>query len=66
MLEGIVKFYHESKGFGYIIENETNDEYYVHVSGLINRIKDEDIVSFEVSEGKRGPQAIDVRIIKVS
>lgn len=66
MLEGIVKFYHESKGFGYIIENETNDEYYVHVSGLINRIKDEDIVSFEVSEGKRGPQAIDVRIIKAS
>lgn len=66
MLEGIVKFYHESKGFGYIIENETNDEYYVHVSGLINRIKDEDIVSFEVSDGKRGPQAIDVRIIKAS
>ena len=66
MLEGIVKFYHESKGFGYIIENETNDEYYVHVSGLINRIKDEDVVSFEVSDGKRGPQAIDVRIIKAS
>jgi CspA family cold shock protein len=65
-MEGIVKFYHESKGFGYIIEKETNDEYYIHVSGLINRIKDEDHVSFEVTEGKRGLQAIEVRIIKAS
>ena len=42
MLEGTVKFYHQSKGFGYILETESQEEHFVHVSGLINKIKDDD------------------------
>ena len=66
MLEGTVKFYHQSKGFGYILESETQEEYFVHVSGLINKIKDLDIVSFELGDGERGVRAINVRVIKPS
>jgi CspA family cold shock protein len=66
MLEGTVKFYHQSKGFGYILESETQEEYFVHVSGLINKIKDFDIVSFELGDGERGVRAINVRVIKPS
>jgi len=66
MLEGTVKFFHQSKGFGYIIESETQDEYFVHVSGLINKIKDEDIVSFQLEDGERGVRAVEVRVTKAS
>jgi cold shock protein len=66
MLEGTVKFYHQSKGFGYILETESQEEHFVHVSGLINKIKDNDIVSFELEDGERGPRAVEVRVIKAS
>ena len=66
MLEGSVKFYHQSKGFGYILESETQEEYFVHVSGLINKIKDNDIVSFELGESDRGVREVNVRVTKAS
>ena len=66
MLEGTVKFYNQSKGFGYILESETQEEYFVHVSGLINKIKDDDIVSFELGESDRGVRAVNVRVTKAS
>jgi len=65
-MEGIVKFYHRSKGFGYITEVETEKEYFVHVSGLINQIKDEDKVSFDLENESRGDRAVNVRVIKAS
>ncbi|MBK9732778.1 MAG: cold shock domain-containing protein [Chitinophagaceae bacterium] len=63
MNTGKVKFYNKSKGFGFIIQDGTNEEIFVHATGLINDIRENDNVSFEISEGKKGPNAIDVKVI---
>ncbi len=62
MKNGTVKFFNESKGFGFIVDEETKEEFFVHVSGLINEINEGDVVSFELKEGKKGMNAVDVRI----
>jgi cold shock protein len=61
MSTGKVKFFNERKGFGFIIEDETNEDIFVHVSGLIDRIKENDQVSFDVTEDQRGKKAINVK-----
>ncbi len=63
MENGTVKFFNETKGFGFIMEDESKKEYFVHVSGLIDRIKDGDSVEFELSEGKKGLNAVNVKLI---
>ncbi len=63
MLQGTVKFFNDSKGFGFITEEETNKEHFVHVSGLIDEIKEGDTVEFELKEGKKGLNAVNVRVI---
>jgi CspA family cold shock protein len=60
---GTVKFFNESKGFGFIIEEGSSNEYFVHVSGLIDRISEGDNVEFELKEGKKGLNAINVKVI---
>ena len=62
MKNGTVKFFNESKGFGFIIEEETKEEFFVHVSGLINEINEGDVVNFELKEGKKGLNAVEVRL----
>lgn len=62
MNKGVVKFFNETKGFGFIKEEGTDKEYFVHVSGLINKIKDNDEVTFELAEGKKGINAVEVRL----
>lgn len=62
MSTGKVKFFNQQKGFGFILDDETQKEVFVHVTGLIDKIKDDDLVSFEVVEDRRGPKAIDVRL----
>jgi len=62
MSTGKVKFFNQQKGFGFIVDDETNKEVFVHVTGLIDKIKDDDLVSFEVVEDRRGPKAIDVKM----
>ena len=62
MKEGKVKFFNESKGFGFIKDNENEKEYFVHASGLIDRIKEGDEVTFELQEGKKGLNAANVKI----
>ena len=62
MNKGVVKFYNETKGFGFIKEEGTDKEYFVHVSGLINKIKDNDEVIFDLEEGKKGINAVNVKI----
>jgi len=61
MSTGKVKFFNERKGFGFIIEDETNEDIFVHVSGLVDKIRENDQVSFDVTEDKRGKKAINVR-----
>ena len=47
MNKGTVKFFNESKGFGFIIDDESKTEYFVHVTGLIDEINEGDSVEFE-------------------
>ncbi|MBN1789991.1 MAG: cold shock domain-containing protein [Bacteroidales bacterium] len=63
MKEGKVKFFNENKGFGFIKDAETGNEYFVHVSGLIDKIKEDDNVSFELQQGKKGLNAVNVKRI---
>ncbi|MEZ5007602.1 MAG: cold shock domain-containing protein [Chitinophagales bacterium] len=64
MKKGTVKFFNNSKGFGFIIDDETKKEIFVHVSGLIDEINEGDIVEFDLKDGKKGINAVDVRIIQ--
>jgi CspA family cold shock protein len=61
MKQGKVKFFNESKGFGFIKDNESGIEYFVHVSGLIDEIREDDEVAFELQQGKRGLNAVNVK-----
>ena len=63
MRTGTVKFFNESKGFGFINEEGTSKEYFVHVSGLIDEIRDGDEVEFELQEGRKGLNAVNVKVI---
>ena len=63
MQTGIVKFFNETKGFGFIKEENSGTEYFVHVTGLVDKIRQDDNVSFEVKDGKKGANAINVRKI---
>lgn len=59
---GVVKFFNTEKGYGFIIDQETKDSFFVHVEGLVDRIKDNDKVTFEVGKGPKGPVAVDVKL----
>ena len=61
MGKGTVKFFNETKGFGFIVEAETEKEHFVHVSGIIDEIKEGDKVEFELKEGRKGLNAVDVK-----
>jgi cold shock protein len=61
MKQGKVKFFNESKGFGFIKDDESGTEYFVHVTGLIDQIREDDEVSFELKEGKKGLNAVNVK-----
>jgi len=60
MTTGTVKFFNETKGFGFIKEDNTENDIFVHASGLIDSIDEGDKVKFETTEGKKGVNAIDV------
>lgn len=62
MKNGTVKFFNESKGYGFIVDNDTKKEYFVHISGLIDKVQENDEVTFELKEGKKGLNAVEVRL----
>jgi cold shock protein len=62
MNQGKVKFFNETKGFGFIKDSENEKEYFVHVSGLIDQIKENDEVTFELQEGRKGLNAVKVKL----
>ena len=66
MKEGKVKFFNESKGYGFIKDVESDEEYFVHVSGLIDKIKEDDDVTFELTEGRKGLNAVNVKLIQLT
>ena len=63
MKEGTVKFFNNSKGFGFIKLNDSEKEVFVHSSNLIDDIREDDKVQFEVVEGDRGMSAVKVSLI---
>ena len=62
--QGVVKFFNEEKGFGFIKHDNSSKETFVHVNGLIDQIQAEDHVEFDVQEGRKGLQAVNVKKIK--
>ncbi len=62
MQNGTVKFFNESKGFGFIVDEDSKTEYFVHVSGLVDKINEGDAVEFELTEGKKGLNAVNVKL----
>jgi len=60
--QGTVKFFNGTKGFGFIIEDESKEEFFVHVSGLIDEINEGDAVEFELKEGRKGMNAVNVKV----
>ena len=64
MKKGVVKFFNEAKGFGFIKKEGTGVEVFVHVSGLKEQIGENDTVEFEVEEGKKGLSAVNVRLVQ--
>lgn len=63
MNTGKVKFFNESKGFGFVVDSDSGKEYFVHISGLIDEIREDDEVTFELKEGKKGLNAINVKVV---
>ncbi len=63
MNTGTVKFFNETKGFGFIIEDGSEKEYFVHVSGLIDEIREGNQVEFELQEGRKGLNAVNVKVV---
>ena len=62
MNKGTVKFFNESKGFGFIKDDASNNEYFVHVSGLKDEVREQDEVTFDLQEGRKGLNAVNVKL----
>lgn len=61
--EGTVKFFNEDKGFGFIKQSDNDKEHFVHVSGLTDTIQEGDNVKFDLQEGRKGLNAVNVEVI---
>lgn len=62
MKTGVVKFFNETKGYGFIKVDETGEEVFVHISGLKDEITKDNKVTFEIEKGKKGLNAVNVRL----
>lgn len=62
MNKGTVKFFNEAKGFGFIKDSESSKEYFVHSTGLKDNIGEDDEVTFDLEEGKKGLNAVNVKL----
>jgi CspA family cold shock protein len=62
MNKGTVKFFNESKGFGFIKEENSTKEYFVHSTGLKDTISENDEVTFDLEQGKKGLNAVNVKL----
>ena len=63
MQEGTVKFFNNAKGFGFITPSDSEEDIFVHNSGLIDNIKDDDKVQFTTEQGRKGLNAVNVEVI---
>jgi CspA family cold shock protein len=63
MSKGTVKFFNDAKGFGFIVEDGSSKEHFVHVSGLVDEVREGDVVEFDLEEGKKGLNAVNVKVV---
>ncbi|MBD1367245.1 cold-shock protein [Mucilaginibacter sp. ZT4R22] len=61
--EGTVKFFNVTKGFGFISQSDNRSDVFVHSTGLIDEIRENDSVTFDVEEGKKGLTAVNVKVV---
>lgn len=62
MQEGVIKFFNDTKGFGFVKSADGSKEYFVHVSGLKNDVREGDNVTFDLEEGRKGLNAVNVKL----
>ncbi len=62
-MTGTVKFFNETKGFGFISEEGSGKDHFVHSTGLIDEIREGDTVEFELAEGRKGMNAVNVKVV---
>jgi cold shock protein len=62
-MQGTVKFFNETKGFGFITPSDSKTDIFVHVSGLLDEIRENDLVTYEEERGKKGMNAVKVERI---
>ncbi|MDH5476227.1 MAG: cold shock domain-containing protein [Cyclobacteriaceae bacterium] len=62
-MQGTVKFFNDTKGFGFIKPDDSSEDIFVHSSGLIDEIRENDKVEFELERGKKGMNAVDVKVV---
>ena len=62
--KGVISFYNESKGFGFIRDLDNKQSVFFHVNNLLEEVKENNIVSFEIGKGPKGPTALNVKIFK--
>jgi len=60
--KGMVKFFNSEKGYGFIEDKDTRESFFVHSNNLVDQIRDNDKVTFEVGKGPKGPIAVDVKL----
>lgn len=62
-MQGTVKFFNETKGFGFIKPSDSSEDIFVHSSGLIDEIRENDKVEYETERGKKGMNAVNVKVV---
>lgn len=62
-MQGTVKFFNEAKGFGFIKPSDSSEDIFVHVSGLIDEIRENDLVEYDAERGRKGMNAVNVKVL---
>jgi CspA family cold shock protein len=62
-MQGTVKFFNEAKGFGFIKPADSGEDVFVHSSGLIDEIRENDQVEYELEKGRKGMNAVKVKVV---